>query len=64
MITCEICGRGPADGTTVYRANEKGVPGIWRCADHVNARAFDTMTDPAIQNIENALNPKKAHVLQ
>jgi hypothetical protein len=64
MISCEICGRGPANGTTVYRANEKGVPGIWRCAAHVNERAFAAMTDPAIENIENALNGKIKEVLQ
>lgn len=33
-MKCEICGLGPAEeqgGITVYRVNEKGVKGIWRC---------------------------------
>ena len=30
-MKCEWCGKGPADGTSVFRINEKGIPGIWRC---------------------------------
>lgn len=37
-MTCEICNRGPErEGITLFRQNEKGVPGIWRCAVHVTA---------------------------
>jgi hypothetical protein len=37
MVECEVCGRGPQQGTAVFRQNEKGVPGIWRCAVHNKA---------------------------
>jgi hypothetical protein len=33
-MVCEVCGRGPADGVDVYRVNERGVPGVWRCFEH------------------------------
>jgi hypothetical protein len=33
---CEICQRTPArDGVTVYRVNEYGIAGIWRCEAHL-----------------------------
>lgn len=35
MICC-ICKKGPLDGgISVYRINEKGVPGMYACADHI-----------------------------
>jgi hypothetical protein len=35
-MRCEICQRNvPDDGVTLHRVNEKGVKGIWRCADHL-----------------------------
>lgn len=30
-MKCEICGQGPIDGVSLFRVNEKGVIGIWRC---------------------------------
>ena len=30
-MKCEWCGLRPQDGVSLYRVNEKGVPGIWRC---------------------------------
>ena len=55
-MKCEICGRGPADGVTVYRANEKGVRGVWRCERHPCAESFARQHDPAIEAIDNALS--------
>ena len=55
-IRCEICGRGPAQGITVYRANAKGQKGIWRCEMHLNEAALEVAMDPAIVAIDNALN--------
>lgn len=40
-ILCEICKRGPAQGVSVYRCNEKGITGIWRCDKHHCAESFD-----------------------
>jgi hypothetical protein len=49
-IRCEICNQGPAQGVTVYRANAKGQPGIWRCAPH-----RDNPTPPDLQAVVNVL---------
>lgn len=39
-IECEICGRSPqTTGDALYRANEKGVEGRWRCKFHLNTQA-------------------------
>jgi hypothetical protein len=32
-MRCQICPATLADGP-LYRYNEKGVPGIWRCSQH------------------------------
>lgn len=34
MTTCMICGKGPLDGTSLYRQNPKGEAGIWACMAH------------------------------
>lgn len=37
-MKCEICGKGPlVDMVTLWRVNEKGGPGIWRCTEHLSA---------------------------
>lgn len=33
-MKCFKCGKSAADGTNLYRQNEKGVAGIWACAPH------------------------------
>lgn len=54
MIECEICKRRPdGDGITVYRINEKGVPGIWRCEDHLR-----TLVDPELIRLDRILHGK------
>ncbi len=45
-MTCEVCGDGPKQGITLYRQNEKGVPGIWRCIIHTQQPV-----DPIVGNI-------------
>lgn len=32
-MTCYICGLGMGEGISLFRVNEKGVPGIWVCED-------------------------------
>jgi hypothetical protein len=49
-MRCEICNQGPAQGVTVYRANAKGQPGIWRCGPH-----RDEPTDPQTQELVDIL---------
>lgn len=34
MTTCMICGKGPRDGTSLFRQNPKGEAGIWACMAH------------------------------
>lgn len=58
-MRCQKCGKGPMDGVTIYRANEKVVPGIWRCEVHLDETAFKTASDPAIIAIDNAMNGRK-----
>ena len=36
-LKCEICAKGPKENVTLFRINEKGVPGIWRCVKHLNS---------------------------
>jgi hypothetical protein len=35
-MKCEVCGRGPADGTTIYRTTPKGQAPHWRCERHLD----------------------------
>jgi hypothetical protein len=44
-MKCEICGRGPANGFDIFRANEKGVKGIWRCKDHSCKESFENQVE-------------------
>lgn len=63
VIKCEICGKGPSPergGITVYRANEKGKNGIWRCAQHPSKESFDRQNDPAIAAVDAALDSTKS----
>ncbi len=34
-MECEVCHKHASDGTDLYRVNEKGVPGRWRCLEHM-----------------------------
>ena len=58
-MQCEICGKGMREGVTLYRANEKGIKGIWRCEMHLNDEAFKVAMDPAIIAIDNALSGRR-----
>ena len=44
-MKCEWCGLGPQDGTTVFRVNEKGVPGIWRCEKDLDHKPPDDVVE-------------------
>jgi hypothetical protein len=49
-IECEFCGKGPADGTSVFRVNRKGEKGIWRCRPHL-----DKQPDPETSRVVEIL---------
>ena len=53
-MKCEICNRGMAEGVTLYRVNEFGVLGIWRCPAHL---AFDqeAALDPEVKKLINII---------
>lgn len=42
---CYVCDKGPMDGITVYRQNEKGRPAICACEEH------DRRADPELKLI-------------
>lgn len=51
-IECEICGRSPKNGETVFRSGEKGAgknPG-WRCRAHLT-----TAVDPEVNELVSIL---------
>ena len=53
-LKCEVCGLGPADGVTVFRQNETGVPGVWRCAPHTHVEI-----DPGVGDLVTTLERDK-----
>ena len=54
-MRCEVCGRGPMDGVTVYRVNPKGEAGVWACKDHRLLPA-----DPEVQELVDVLESPRA----
>ena len=55
MLKCHVCGKGPADGTTVYRQNVKGEIGIWACEAH---NLFKP--SPEVKTIVDAMRHREA----
>jgi hypothetical protein len=56
-VKCEICGKGPAPehgGVTVFRQNETGVAGIWRCREHRKAAV-----DPEVEDITSIIDKSR-----
>jgi hypothetical protein len=54
-MNCNVCGKGPADGVSVFRVNEKGVPGIWACEKHIDLK----LVNPETKDIVHILEGKK-----
>lgn len=54
-MKCEWCGKGPQDGVSLYRINEKGVPGIWRCEADLDRRPDEDVAE--LVGIIEAANP-------
>jgi hypothetical protein len=53
---CEICQRNPLrDGVTLWRMNETGVEGVWRCTAHRD-KAVDPVLLEIVTDIEDALH--------
>ena len=49
-ICCEVCGMTSADGAALFRQNEKGVPGVWRC--HLHNQVF---IDPKVKELTDSI---------
>lgn len=49
-MKCEICGKGMEQGVTLFRVNELGVTGVWRCREHM-----EKQPDPIVEDIVNII---------
>lgn len=50
-MKCEVCGKGMAEGVSLFRQNELGVTGIWRCREH-NEKPPEPEVDDIVRIIE------------
>lgn len=57
-MKCEICNRGPEDGESLFRVNEYGVKGVWRCHKDLTAEQRANL-DPETVKIVDIINPPK-----
>jgi len=55
-MNCEICGKSPRDGVTVFRVNPVGVPGIWRCRACLTSEQADALDLECIR-LANIIDP-------
>lgn len=54
-MKCEICLKGPPiDDVVLFRVNEKGVKGIWRCSRHLTAEQANAL-DPEVVRITHII---------
>jgi hypothetical protein len=49
-MKCMVCGKGMADGVSLFRQNPKGEAGIWACRAHRR-----DVPDPTVERIVNAV---------
>lgn len=49
-MKCMVCGRGMADGVSLFRQNPKGEAGIWACREHRREAV-----DPTVESIVGAV---------
>jgi len=56
-MKCMVCGKGMSEGVSLFRTNEKGVPGIWACRVHMPAgKSIDPTVDKIVTIIEDNRN--------
>lgn len=56
-MKCAVCNRGPAEGISIFRMNEKGQPGLWACNEHKDH--FDGRIDDDLAKLVRTLEGKK-----
>jgi hypothetical protein len=59
-MKCGICGKGPADGVTLYRQNAKGQQGVWACEEH-RLMPADPQVQEVVDIVEKAMGDGGAH---
>lgn len=55
MIGCVVCKLGPEQGVSLFRINEKGVPGLYACRKHVHQT--DAHLDAETVRLVDILDP-------
>lgn len=56
-MRCLFCNKGPMDGVTIHRINEKGVDGVWACERHI--KNTDVVVPPDVQEITDVISGRK-----
>lgn len=56
-LRCVICKKGAPD-VSLFRINEKGVPGLWACAKHLK-QTDAPPPDPELQKLVDILEGKQ-----
>jgi hypothetical protein len=56
-MKCVICKKGPMQGVSLYRINEKGKPGLWACRAHRSQT--DAPVDPELDEIVSRIEGKR-----
>lgn len=63
-MKCEICNKSAAtDGVALYRVNELGVKGIWRCTEHLTPEQSQAI-DPEVKDITEAIQASNDQALR
>lgn len=62
-VACEVCGKQPHDGTTLYRTGLKGPrhDPHWRCEVHLNGAVVPVDVTALVAIIERGSADKLAH---
>jgi hypothetical protein len=58
-MKCEICQRNvPVDGVTLFRVNQTGQKGVWRCKAHLTAKQR-VVIDPVLKRVVKMIERAK-----
>lgn len=61
-MKCEICNKSAADdGVALYRVNELGVKGVWRCTEHLTSEQSKAI-DPQVKEITETIQASNAEL--
>lgn len=58
-MRCIFCHKGPMDGVTIHRINEKGVEGIWACNKHI--KQTDVTVDPIVKKLTDIIDGTRSN---